>query len=78
MATIQHGFESAITVIDENIENYTHPALNFVHMKSKVQEWHNSNEDWMSKMIPFYFTDNLQLKIGNYTQKDIFHYTENK
>jgi hypothetical protein len=67
----------AITVIDENIENYTHPALNFVHMKSKVQEWHNPNEDWMS-MIPFYFTDNLQLKIGNYTQKDIFHYTENK
>ena len=48
----------------------------FVHMKSRLQHWpedHLMNEDW-TKMIPVYFNNDCQLKIGNYLQTLPFHY----
>ena len=46
-------------------------------MKSKVQDIENISSNW-SDSLPYYFTDDLKLKIGNYLQHGIFHYTENK
>lgn len=48
----------------------------FVHMKSRLQQWPEDNmmnEDW-TKMIPIYFNNNCELKIGNYLQTLPFHY----
>jgi hypothetical protein len=45
-------------------------------MKSRLQHWpedHLMNEDW-TKMIPVYFNNDCQLKIGNYLQTLPFHY----
>ncbi len=47
----------------------------FVHMKSKVQGWNsNTSENWMLN-INSYLTENLELYVGNYKQRGIFHYT---
>ena len=69
----------AIALCDNNIENYAlgNNLFNFVHMKSWVQDWEVNNDNWIST-IPFYFTDTLQLKIGNFLQHGVFHYTEHK
>lgn len=67
----------AITVLDKNIENFTMKSIKITHMKSKVQGWAESNNSWISS-IPYYFTNNLTLKVGNYLQHGIFHYTEDQ
>jgi hypothetical protein len=48
---------------------------NFVHMKSKLQNWDDSkvSEEW-TKHIGVYFTDDLELKIGRYRQLSPLHY----
>jgi len=43
-------------------------------MKSKVQNWINPTDTW-TDTIPYYIGD--ELKVGNYLQHGIFHYTEN-
>jgi hypothetical protein len=49
---------------------------NFVHMKPKVQNWvDNFSYRWQDR-VGVYLDNNLQLKIGNYRQNGIFHYTE--
>ena len=45
-------------------------------MKSKVQGWENNSDNW-TDIVPYYFTDDKELKIGNYLQTGLFHYTEN-
>lgn len=48
----------------------------FVHLKSQLQGWRGEtqfNEDW-TKMIPHFFSNNCQLKIGNYLQTLPLHY----
>lgn len=46
-----------------------------VHMKPLVQNFPWPANNW-SDHIGFYFTDDCQLKIGNYQQYDIVHYVE--
>lgn len=48
---------------------------NFVHMKSKLQNWDNDQitEEW-TKHIGVYFTDDLELKIGRCRQLAPLHY----
>ena len=70
---INHALACLITDTNTN----TCECLNFVHMKSKVQDIENISSNW-SDSLPYYFTDDLKLKIGNYLQHGIFHYTENK
>jgi hypothetical protein len=53
------------------------PYPTFVHMKSKVQNWNISTDDWMD-YGGVYLTKNGKLKISNYQQSSIFHYTEKK
>jgi hypothetical protein len=47
--------------------------VNFVHMKPHVQNWKSASTSWQDT-VNTYFNNNL--KIGNYTQHGIFHYTE--
>lgn len=45
----------------------------FVHMKNHAQDWEQINDTWQQK-VDWYM--NNDLKIGNYKQQGIFHYTE--
>lgn len=48
----------------------------FVHMKPKVQNWvDNFSYRWQDR-VGVYLDNELKLKIGNYEQNGIFHYTE--
>lgn len=67
----------AIAILNSNLQTYEINSLNFVHMKSKVQEWEESNESWIHD-IPFYFDDEHNLKIGNFQQSGVFHYVDHK
>jgi hypothetical protein len=48
----------------------------FTHMKPLIQNWKSPTEKWQTK-VGTYLTDELELFIGNYKQRGIFHYTEN-
>ena len=65
----------AIALIDNDIKDYTIQSPSFVHMKSKIQGWTNPTEDWTSH-IEYYIDEQLNLKIGNFMQHGIVHYTE--
>ncbi len=67
----------AITSLHVNLNNITNNFINFPHMKSKAQNVSNIGLDWTDS-IPYYITDDLELKVGNFFQQGIFHYTENK
>jgi hypothetical protein len=47
----------------------------FTHMKSRDQGWKNYTDNWMDH-AGVYLTTDCYLKIGNYQQTGIFHYTE--
>jgi len=49
---------------------------NFVHMKTHCQDWKDQVSDRWQDTVSTYLDQNLTLKIGNYTQRGIFHYTE--
>jgi len=54
-------------------EERDYDLVNFVHMKNHLQGWEHTNEKWQQK-VDWYM--NNDLKIGNYKQQGIFHYTE--
>jgi len=71
---------AAIAAKIMNIENkITNPNVmypSFTHMKPKIQNWNqNFQERWQDR-VGVYLDEDLQLKIGNYTQNGVFHYTE--
>lgn len=49
--------------------------IKFVHMKPMIQGWKIPPIEWNSA-VGTYFNDNCELKIGNFKQEGIFHYTE--
>lgn len=49
--------------------------LTFTHMKSAVQGWYPSPATWQSA-VSVHFNDNLNLRINNFLQQGVFHYTE--
>lgn len=51
-----------------------HPT--FVHMKAHSQNWKKMISSRWQDQVGVYLNSNLQLKIGNYQQNGIFHYTE--
>lgn len=55
--------------------NYKHDPVIFTHMKSKVQGWDSAGDSWMQS-VAAYFDDDCNLKIGNFQQTGVFHYTE--
>ena len=71
-------FALAIKILD--IEDQITTTLGyptFVHMKSRVQNWYTVTDDWMD-YGGLYLNKNGSLKISNYQQTGIFHYTEKK
>lgn len=65
----------AIAVTLTQIEDYKLDNATFTHMKSHVQDWQESSNNWTND-IPFYIYDDLKVSIGNYQQHGILHYTE--
>lgn len=46
-----------------------------VHMKPKIQNWSKSVERWQD-YVGVYINSNCEIKLGNYLQHGILHYTE--
>jgi hypothetical protein len=70
----------SIVVYILGIQDKVFSSLNyptFVHMKSMLQNWRTCSIDWTNH-VGTYLNKNGQLKIGNYLQTGIFHYTEKK
>jgi hypothetical protein len=44
-------------------------------MKPMIQNWESPTESWQDS-IGAYFNKKCELKIGNYQQHGLFHYTE--
>ena len=44
-------------------------------MKSRIQGWTEPTDSWMQS-VAVYFDDDCELKIANYRQQGVFHYTE--
>ena len=66
----------AICVLVTELENYTIDSLCFTHMKSHLQSFTEPTESWLDT-VPIY-ANGSDIKIGNYKQTGILHYTENK
>jgi len=60
-----------------NIETQAVPPdyITFVHMKGRCQNWKLNSDDWRNYAAA-YIDKNGNLKVGNYKQTGIFHYTE--
>jgi hypothetical protein len=49
--------------------------VTFTHMKPRIQNWEKVTESWQDS-VGSYFDEQCKLKIGNFQQTGIFHYTE--
>jgi hypothetical protein len=61
--------------VGTEITNEKSDPVTFVHMKSHVQGWKTPPDNWQTA-VAAYFDDDCHLKIGNFQQSGIFHYTE--
>jgi hypothetical protein len=61
--------------VAEKVTNTKHDPVTFVHMKSRIQGWAEPTDSWMQS-VAVYFDDDCELKIANYRQQGVFHYTE--
>jgi hypothetical protein len=61
--------------VSEQVTNTKHDPVTFVHMKSRIQGWTEPTDSWMQS-VAVYFDDACELKIANYRQQGVFHYTE--
>ena len=57
-------------IINKNIK-----FPSFIHMKSHIQDWTEHSEQWQ-KNIATYIDRNCNVRLGNYLQDGILHYTE--
>jgi len=76
--SIDIAFALAVKIL--GIEDEVFSSLDiptFTHMKSRDQGWITYTDTWMDS-AGVYMNEKCQLKIGNYQQTGIFHYTENK
>ncbi|MBO01955.1 MAG: hypothetical protein CMG35_12125 [Candidatus Marinimicrobia bacterium] len=48
----------------------------FTHMKKYCQGWVDGSDNWQDR-VGFYMSRDCDIKIGNYNQTGILHYTEN-
>ena len=78
-STYSMDVASAIAIRVLDVENEVTSKSNlgrFTHMKSRCQDFIDPSNSWQD-VVPTYISDDLELKIGNYKQDDILHYTEN-
>jgi putative lipoic acid-binding regulatory protein len=74
--SIDVAFALAVKILgyeDKVFSKFDYPT--FTHMKARGQNWRQFKDSWMD-IVTVYFNDKCQLKIGNYSQEGIFHYTE--
>jgi len=64
-----------LDIEDQITTPFTYPT--FIHMKSRIQNWGNISNEWTESITP-YISNEGKLKIGNFQQTGIFHYTEKK
>jgi hypothetical protein len=57
------------------ITNYKHDPVTFTHMKSRIQGWTTPSDSWLQS-VAVYFDEACALKIANFQQQGVFHYTE--
>ena len=60
------------------VEDMSNPALpfpRFTHMKPKCQDLGNVGDEWTDS-IPFYYDNDLKIRLGPFLQQDILHYTK--
>jgi hypothetical protein len=62
---------------EHKISNYKFDPVTFVHMKPHAQGWKSPLDSWL-KSVGVYFNKDCKLKIGNFNQSGVFHYTENE
>jgi hypothetical protein len=48
----------------------------FTHMKTHLQDWREYSESWQDNIYT-YIDRECNIKLGNYSQDGILHYTEN-
>jgi hypothetical protein len=60
-------------ITDQITSKLIYPS--FTHMKGRCQMWERSSDNW-SDLVGSYLDKNGKLKIGNFQQSGIFHYTE--
>lgn len=67
----------AIDILDCNhiVTNPKKITPTFVHMKSRIQNWELSSNNWQ-RSVSAYLDNDCNLKIGNHQQRGVFHYTE--
>ena len=70
------GITAKILNCEEKITNNNVMYPSFTHMKSEVQGWKNRTSTKWQDRLGVYMSEDLVLKIGNYKQDGIFHYTE--
>jgi len=74
---LSSSIAAKILGVENEIINPNVKYPSFTHMKARLQNWNESvSERWQDRVEP-YLSDDLVLKVGNYTQSGIFHYTEN-
>lgn len=59
----------------EDLVSHKKAPVTFTHMKPMIQNWEHPTESWQDS-IGCYFNSKCELKIGNYQQYGVFHYTE--
>lgn len=66
----------AAKILDcENQISHRQSPVTFTHMKPMIQNWTSVTDSWQDS-IGSYFNSRCELKIGNYQQYGVFHYTE--
>ena len=61
---------------EDEITNRISSLPTFVHMKAHCQDWKDVESSWLDK-VGFYISKDCNIKIGNFIQTGILHYTEN-
>ena len=73
---LSSAIATKIMNIESQVTNSRVKYPSFTHMKPRIQNWQNSVIDSWQNRVGTYLGEDLQLKIGNYTQTGVFHYTE--
>lgn len=60
---------------EEKITTNSNCSPTFVHMKPKIQNWSKKINNW-KEYVGIYLDDECSLKIGNFQQYGLFHYTD--
>lgn len=72
---ISAAIVAKILNIENEITNKKSKIPTFTHMKPMIQGWNHAIDKWQNA-VGSYFSNDCKLKIGNYNQHGIFHYTE--